>query len=313
MKKIKNFFSQIGGGITMIVNKIFKKNDVEFQQEKMKKRLVWLIAIIIVVIIIAAIIAVIIYRQAASKNSLNATIANPIAEAKITIVTSRNCGSKCWDVKLFTDALVQQGIKIDDKKIVYTGGWWPFNQGTEIAKQYQITKVPTAIVEFTGNTKLDINKFFSPTLGNVVNSKFVLTKILAPYFDLTEKKLNGMITITYLTDRSCAQCYDVKKHEVALKNLGASTANSQTVDISSPAGQARISEYNITKVPTMLITGEVGEYAILTQAWKEVGTIASDGTYIFTNLDLMGDYYKDLATGKIIKANPPVATSTPAQ
>jgi len=309
MEQIKNFFRQIAGKIgdaaKMVKDKIFWKKAEADRQEKIRKGLVLGIIAAIIIILAAWLVIAKMAPKPVEKN-----ISNQIAEAKLTIVTTHSCGKTCWDPQLFTDALASQGIKIDDKETVYVDSWWPFSSGKNLAAQYKITKVPTVIVAFAGSNQPDINKFFSPTLGTVVNGKFVLTKILAPYFDLGANKIKGIINVTYLTDQSCTQCYDVKKHETALKNLGASTANSQSVDISSPAGQDLVNKYKITKVPTVIVTGEVSEYTILTQAWSEVGTIAADGTYIFTNLDLMGDYFKDLVTGKIIKANPPAATAT---
>lgn len=303
MKKILNFFARIfgkiGAAFKAVKNKIFRR---QAEQERRQKISLWLIAAIAGVIIIALAgwyAANKFWPQTAAEDGSAAAI----AKAKITIISSRSCGKKCWDAQLFIDALTQQNIEVVSAKTVYAGGWWPFGQAKTLVKQFQISKVPTVIVEFTGDNQPDISNFFSSALGNVIDGKFVLTKILAPYYDLTEKKLKGLIKVTYLTDNSCKECYDVKKHETALKNLGASAPDSETIDVASEAGQALVSKYGITKVPTMLISGEVSEYAILTQAWTaDVGIISSDGTYIFTNTDLMGDYYRNLTTGKIIKA-----------
>jgi hypothetical protein len=198
--------------------------------------------------------------------------------------------------------LAQKGVKVTNIKTIRAGSWWPFGSNKDFLDKYSITKVPTVVVEFTGENKPDINTFFSSALGSVIDNKFVLTRILAPYYDLSARQLKGVIKVTYLTDKSCPECYDVKKHEVALKNLGVDTSDSKRVDVSSAAGKELIKKYNITKVPTLLISGEVAEYTVLAQAWAEVGIIAEDGTYIFANLDLMGDSYKDLTTGKVIKA-----------
>ncbi|MFA6526337.1 MAG: hypothetical protein WCT26_02900 [Candidatus Buchananbacteria bacterium] len=314
MQKILSFFKQtavkIGELFKALKDKIFKRQAEEERQKKIIRGVILGIIIALVVILIGWYAAAKFWPK--PPQDLNATATAPLAEAKLTVVTSRSCGKTCWDTQLFSDALAAQGIKIVDKETVNVGGWWPFGQGADVIKKYSITKVPTVIVEFKGANQPDINKFFSQTLGIVVDGKFVLTKILAPYYDLTAKKIKGIIKVTYLTDNSCAECYDVKKHETALKNLGAETANSETIDISSPAGQALVNQYKITKVPTLLVTGEVSEYTILNQAWSEVGTIASDGAYIFTNLDLMGDSYKDLTTGKIIKAKEIPASTAPA-
>lgn len=315
MQKILSFFKTTARKVVelfkAVKDKIFKRQAEENRQKKIIRGVILGIIIALAVILIGWYVAVKFWPKPAQ--DINATATAPIAEAELTIVTSISCGKACWDAQLFTDALTSQGIKVSDKEIIYADSWWPFSKGKDIIKQYQISKVPTVIVEFKGANQPDINKFFSPTLGSVINGKFVLMKILAPYFDLTAKKLKGIIKVTYLTDKSCVECYDIKKHETALKNLGAASADSKTIDISSQEGKDLITKYKITKVPTVIVTGEVSEYTILTQAWSEVGAIAADGAYIFTNLDLMGDSYKDLITGKVVKANPPAAAApTPA-
>ncbi|MFA5020604.1 MAG: hypothetical protein WC517_00905 [Patescibacteria group bacterium] len=319
MGKILRFFSLIGEKIIFVGSRaktLFQKiKDWVFRRQAEEARRAQLIKIIIRVVIVllaVAVVILIIWYLVAKfwlKPAASGAEAAPIAEAKVYVVSVRACGDQCWDTGLFIDALVGQGIKIVDQKNYSIGGWWPFNQGDKLAEEFQISKLPTIIVEFTGQNQPDINNFFSPTLGSVINGKFVLTKILAPYYDSTEKKIKGSIKVTYLTDQSCAECYDVKKHETALKNLGVMTDDSETIDISSAAGQALINQYKITKVPTVLVSGEVSEYAVLTQAWGDVGIIATDGTYIFTDLDLMGDSYKNLTTGKVIKAVAPPVTA----
>ncbi|MFA5124358.1 MAG: hypothetical protein WC473_00825 [Patescibacteria group bacterium] len=228
--------------------------------------------------------------------------ANPIAEAKVIVLTSTHCGNKCWDTSLFIDALKSRSIKITDVETLKVDGWWPWSKGKALAKKLQVTKVPTVVVETDFSKNPDLAAFFTSTLGNTVDNQFVLTKILAPYYDLALNKLKGEILVTYLTDESCKTCYDVKTHATALENLGVPTNRAKTVDISSPAGKDLVEKYKITKAPTILISGEVSEYLVFTQAWADVGIVADDGTYIFTNLDLMGDY-KDLTTGTEVKAD----------
>jgi|GEM_PF-722764 len=317
MKKILNFFGQLGDRViglsaalgrlgqtawSKIWPRIFRKKAEEEKRAKMTKKILISSAAVIIIVIVILLGWYVIGLLNKNKYS-QGNITNPIAQVKVYLVTTPKCGSKCWDTGLFLDALTQRNIKINDVETLNVG-WWPWSEGREFTKKYDISKLPTVVVEFQGKIATSTDNFFSPALGNTVDNRFVLTQILAPYYDLTANKIKGLIQITYLTDKTCTTCYDVKNHETALKNLGVDIKNSRTVDVSSVEGKALVDKYKITKVPTMIIAGEVGEYKLLTQAWGQVGTITTDGAYIFTAVDLMGDFYKDLTTGKVIAANP---------
>ena len=146
-------------------------------------------------------------------------------------------------------------------------------------------------------------------LGEIINKVFVFRQIIPPYIDVATGQLKGKITLTYLTDNACTTCYNVHLHDTALKNLAITPTDTKTVDVSSDEGKSIVTKYSIREVPTILISGEVGEYKSLTSIWSQVGTIASDGTYVLTKAELMGTYY-DLSKNKAV--TPPPATSTPA-
>lgn len=307
MNKVKQFITKSRELFNSLKGKIFKRQ-IEEQQAKQKQKIILIIVVALVVIGVGWLLVSKLWLQPKSDSSAT----KPLAEAKITIVGASSCGKTCWDTKLFVDALTTQNIKIVSQKKYSVGGWWPFNKADNLVKAYQITKLPTVIIEFTGKDKPDITKFFGPNLGAVINNKFVLTKTLAPYYDVASKQIKGNIKVTYLTDKSCAECYDIKKHEIALKNLGVDASNSASIDISSAEGKAMVNQYKITKAPTVIISGEVSEYAVLSEAWSQVGVIATDGAYVFTAVDLMGDSYRDLTSGKVIKATDPNTAPAPA-
>jgi hypothetical protein len=303
MKKIINFFNSLGGKIVNffggLKSLIFRKAETEKRQKK--------IALAMAAILVLAVVLVLgwwIWNKFFGPADQN----DYIATAKVQIITSSKCGKDCWDVNLFLDALKQKGVKIERQPIAYVSSWLPFASGNALVKKYQITKVPTVVVELVGKDAPDVNAFFNTSLGTVIDNKFVLGKILAPYYDLTDKKLKGLVKVTYLSDKTCAECYDVAKHEIALKNLGISVKG-EKIDVDSAKGKELIAKYNITKVPTVLISGEVSEYQVFAQAWADVGIVTDDGTYIFTNVNLMGDSYKDLKTGQVIKST---VAATPA-
>jgi len=79
------------------------------------------------------------------------------------------------------------------------------------------------------------------------------------------------------------------------------TVSEDTYDISSPQGKDLIAKYNITKAPTLLISPEAKAYDTLTQVWTEVGTVESDGWYVFRATEQMGNY-TDLLTNQVMNA-----------
>jgi hypothetical protein len=147
---------------------------------------------------------------------------------------------------------------------------------------------------------------FWTELGRVIDGVFVLDEILPPYISVETGELKGLVSGTFITDESCEECYDVTLHKNALLNLGVTLENEKTVDISTDEGKALIEKYNIIDVPTILIYGETEEYRALNDIWSQYGDIASDGTLVFTGMEVMGNYY-DLEEDEFVEidlANP---------
>jgi len=132
-------------------------------------------------------------------------------------------------------------------------------------------------------------------LGTYVGEELILTsKLNPPYWDLTENEVKGLVTITYLTDESCGDCYNVNVHTAVLENYGLYLAEELTIDISSTEGQEILEKYEITKVPTIILSADASHYQAITDVWESVGTIENDGSYVFRELDLVSGNYTSL-------------------
>ncbi len=216
-----------------------------------------------------------------------------------TILTDASC-PQCFNPKPIMDSYKNGGIKITDIKEI------PFNwaEGQRIISQYKIVKVPTFIlssdIDFYDNVK---NSW--PQIGTIEQDKtYVVRNVLLPYRDLVKNQIVGLVDIVYLTDATCVDCYDaVKTHRpIITQGLGIALSFERTVDINSAAGKSFVSKYKITKVPTILLSPEVDQYANVKSVWESVGTVESDGWYAFRELPILeGVVYKDLATNKIIQ------------
>ena len=73
----------------------------------------------------------------------------------------------------------------------------------------------------------------------------------------------------------------------------------ETFDVSDATGKELILRYNITQVPTIIISDEAGAYPS-SQALRQFFSVEKDGYYIFRTAQVMGTY-KDLAAGQVVK------------
>lgn len=202
-----------------------------------------------------------------------------------TIVNSA-C-TDCYDISKFTTAL-KAALSVssetsEDMK----------DASADIAA-YNIKELPALII--TGDLSLYPKVEASlAQLGTRVGDALVLTANSSPpYWDLASDSIKGLVIVTYITDQSCATCYNVKIHKTVLENYGVAVKNETTVDISSSEGQALVEKYNITSVPTIVVSSDLKYYASLAKVWSQVGVVASDGSYVFTKIDLVSANYTKL-------------------
>lgn len=216
-----------------------------------------------------------------------------------TLITDPSC-SQCTDPKTVVENFKKTGVKVKDLKELS----WNSLDGQNIISQYKITKVPTFI--FSSEFDLyDTIKTNWPNFGTIENDKtYVARNLPLPYRDLSKGQIVGLVDLVYLTDSSCTECYkaqDVQK-PILTKGYGVALRSERTVDISSAEGKSLLAQYGVTKVPTILISPEADQYANLKNVWKNVGTVGTNGWYVFTGFNQLGNVtYKDLTNNQIIK------------
>lgn len=140
------------------------------------------------------------------------------------------------------------------------------------------------------------------TLGSVeADGQLVMRQPVPPYKNLSTNATDGLVSAVYLTDDSCATCYNVSIHKAALSNYDVYVVNESYVDAASLEGAAIIEKYNVTAVPTIILSKEAGSYYALKAAWPGLGSIETDGAFVFRNLDqLPGQVYKDLSNNSLV-------------
>lgn len=260
-----------------------------------------------VAIIIIAVALFLVFKGQKGGNNGNpagSTAATPV-NLSFTIINQKDC-TDCFDVNLLVDSLKnapQSPIKVTSVVTLDASD----AKAKDLIKKYQITKIPTLIATGAIDKNAELSAFFLQ-IGTVDNGVFVLRQVVPPYIDVASGQLKGKLALTYLVDATCKNCLDITLQDQALQSAGIFIKDQKTVDVSSTEGKAIVAKYKITKVPTILIGGQTADYPGFDTNWINFGTIAADGTHIFTKVELMGGPYRDLTTNKIV--TPPASTST---
>jgi hypothetical protein len=130
---------------------------------------------------------------------------------------------------------------------------------------------------------------------------YVLPTLNPPYLDTANGTVHGRVTATYLTKRSCTECYDPHDLRSFLNESRITPSTERTLDADTPAGQELIAAYNITRVPTLLLSADAAQYPGFLPGWTVVGTVERDGTLVLRDLERINLAYYDLSTGRVMK------------
>ncbi len=219
-----------------------------------------------------------------------------------TILKDSSC-DKCSDMSSILNGLKASGVVIVSERVIERNA----KDGRELIKKYALKKIPTLIVsKELSYYGLDQNW---NSIGTIEKDGTYITRTPnPPYLNLTTNKVEGLVSVIYLADNTCSDCYDPQEfHKPVLEGMNI-VFSEEKIDISGSLGKQLINDYSIEKIPTIILKGDADKYPILAQAWKDVGTIESDGSYVFRRVEIAQKPYKDLNTNKVINPNPLIET-----
>ncbi len=127
---------------------------------------------------------------------------------------------------------------------------------------------------------------------------------LPPVKNLSTESIDGLVNVFYITDDSCTECYNVSVHRAALLSLNVFLANETTLNLSQ-AGDL-LARYNVSKVPTVILSPAAAAYYPLVQLWQTAGTKEEDGFFVYREFSNVGGIsYRDLETGEVVSVAQP--------
>ncbi len=204
--------------------------------------------------------------------------------------------SKCTDFGSVVEGFENAGVLVTQKKTVeYTS-----TEGQAMIRQLGITRIPALVISNDIEYYPEVLQQLQEAGAAQKEGVYALHALIPPYRDLVQGKVLGLVKVTYLTDNTCLECYDVSINQRILQQFGMAMDEEKTVDINSAAGQQLKAQYSITKVPIIVVSPDAGAYSSFVQAWSSVGSVEDDGWYVMRNAEVLGAY-KDLRTGNMVR------------
>lgn len=264
------------------------------KDERMQKAIIGLALVFLAVVVYGNYLVYSSNAIVSKKVAASVETARP-ANIEITKILAQSCAD-CFDVAQVESAISQLNVKTSEKTLDYASA-----EAQQLISKYKITKIPTILI--TGEVGKAAIGFWSQVGTNESDGTFVM-RFGAPYVDPSSGTEFGKAELVNIADKSCGACYNVSMQENILKsNYGFVFSGIKTYDINSTEGTRLIKMYNITKVPTILISPDAKYYEGLQGIWKQVGTIENDGWYVFRNMQaLNGAVYRDLSLNKTVNA-----------
>ncbi|MBI5332255.1 MAG: hypothetical protein HZB65_01655 [Candidatus Aenigmarchaeota archaeon] len=221
-----------------------------------------------------------------------------IGRVSITIILDPSYNNYT-NLTLVVDRLREAGITIANTTILNLSE----TKAKEMIREYNLTKIPALIFSDDLAAYEALVQAWSQ-VGSVESDRsYVLREINPPYLNLSSGQIVGQVVMINLADSSCLECYDIGTAKKILETgFGIFIANETIYDIDSTKGKELLKKYNITAVPTFLLSSQANAYVSLNEAWAQVGTVEADGWYVFREIKALGDVaYRDLETNTTIK------------
>lgn len=192
------------------------------------------------------------------------------------------------------------GIKIYRKNRVD----YDSQPGRELIEKFKITRVPSLILssdyEAYENLRIELLKIGT----EAEDGTYIFRDYNPPFRNLETDEIEGYVSFIYIDDMDCPGCYEPETHRRAMENRGVNPVSESVYDVNSIIGKEYIEKYGIDKIPTAIISPEIGTYPSVATILEQIFSEEKDGWFVFRKFDALPTAnYRDLETGEIVIHN----------
>ena len=216
---------------------------------------------------------------------VNVSSNNIVGRVTLYHLKDASC-EKCGDLSFMINEIKGTGVKITSEKNIDISS----AEGKSLISKYRIAFAPSIVLSKDADAYTIMKQACHQIGTKEADGAYVMRTPYPPIKNLTTGKVMGVVKLIYLADKSCTECYDVNTHKVILtspQSFALKIDSEETYDISDAKGKALLSKYNITQVPTVILSSDVNVYPS-SAALKQFFSSEKDGSFVFRKLSAVG-------------------------
>ena len=198
--------------------------------------------------------------------------------------------SNCYDSGIDVDEIKKQNTNVSQRSVEMLS-----SEAQSLINMYGIEKLPALVVTGEINKSASLSRHFSQV--GTVRDNTVIIEAPVPYYSIDKQRTVGLVNITRILDTSCAQCTSIGIFVSSFESSGVVIGNDRNVEYNSQHGAALISEFGITRVPAVIVSGDILEYPGIAQIWSQLNATEKGGSYA---LHVLQAPYRDLLLGRVV-------------
>jgi hypothetical protein len=200
----------------------------------------------------------------------------------------------CYNTSSFVDYLESENVGMHfTNKTNYAAN---SSEAEILMKKYNITKLPAFFLSGQASAYPPINITWTQYGSIESDGWYVYRGTIPPYMDLEKNSsIQGLVALIEIVDPTCVDCYDVSLHKESLgQSFGMVFSSTTRANTTSKLGQELIALYNITKVPTVILSSDALIYQDFNDTWSDLGSYEADGSLVFRELDAIKVTYSTI-------------------
>ena len=201
---------------------------------------------------------------------------------------SKDIESCLTEISKLKTQLEGMGIKINKYEMIS----YSSDEGKKLVAENEITYLPTLLVS------KEISKYWW-AFDSIIKSfeeNEEYYRFAEPFFpnkEILTGKIKGKVEMIYITNKSCEDCFNVTSLKSIFQNLGIYVDSERYADVASSEGKNLLAKYNITAIPTTILSKEISDYTSIKEILEQVGTFESDKGFILRKLDALRVKYQN--------------------